>query len=193
MADNFQVSAGSGTTVATDDVSGVHYQRVKLVDGTLDSSTAIAAGNGVASGAIRVTVASDSTGQVALASGSNTIGKANIAPATSGGLSKFHLVSAASTNATSVKASAGQLFGWYVYNSNAVARKIAFHNTAGTPTAGSGVTDSFVIPPGSAANAFSDVGIAFSTGIAITTVTGLPDSDSTGVAANDLIINLYYA
>ncbi len=41
MADNVAVTAGSGTTIATDDVSGVHYQRVKLVDGTLDSTTAI--------------------------------------------------------------------------------------------------------------------------------------------------------
>lgn len=41
MADNVQITAGSGTTVATDDVAGVHYQRVKLVDGTADSSTPI--------------------------------------------------------------------------------------------------------------------------------------------------------
>jgi hypothetical protein len=31
----------ASTTIATDDVGGTHYQRVKLVDGTLDSSTAI--------------------------------------------------------------------------------------------------------------------------------------------------------
>jgi hypothetical protein len=108
------------------------------------------------------------------------------------GLSKFHLVSAATTNATNVKASAGKLHGWYIYNSNAAARKVAFHNTAGTPTAGASVTDSFVIPPTSAANAFTETGIAFTTGIAITTVTGIADSDATAVAANDLDINLYF-
>ena len=37
MADNIAVTAGSGTTVATDDVSGVNYQEIKLVDGTKDS------------------------------------------------------------------------------------------------------------------------------------------------------------
>jgi hypothetical protein len=42
MADNVAVTAGTGTTVATDDVSGVHYQKVKLVDGTADSSALIA-------------------------------------------------------------------------------------------------------------------------------------------------------
>lgn len=41
MADNVAITAGSGTTIATDDVSGTHYQRVKLVDGTLDSTAAI--------------------------------------------------------------------------------------------------------------------------------------------------------
>lgn len=41
MADNISITAGSGTVVAADDVSGVYYQRVKLVDGTLDSSAAI--------------------------------------------------------------------------------------------------------------------------------------------------------
>jgi hypothetical protein len=72
MADNVPITAGSGTTIATDDVSTVHYQRVKLVDGTLDATTAIAAGNGTNGGALRVTVASDSTGQIALAAGTNT-------------------------------------------------------------------------------------------------------------------------
>lgn len=33
MADNVAITAGSGTSIATDDVSGVHYQRVKLHTG----------------------------------------------------------------------------------------------------------------------------------------------------------------
>lgn len=111
---------------------------------------------------------------------------------TSGGLTTYHLASAASTNATNIKSSAGQVYGWYIYNSNAAARKVAFHNTSGTPTAGSSVFFTLVIPPGSGANVFSPIGIPFSSGIAITTVTGLADSDNTGVAANDLIINIYY-
>lgn len=68
MADNVAITAGSGTTVATDDVSAVHYQYVKLADGTADSSTKIASGNGTAATALRVTVASDSTGALTVAS-----------------------------------------------------------------------------------------------------------------------------
>lgn len=128
----------------------------------------------------------------ALPAGTNLIGKVNIDPATSGGLTTYHLVSAASTNATSVKGSAGQVFGWYIFNSNAAPRKVTFHNASGTPTAGASVFFSLVIPALSGANAFSEIGIPFSSGIGITTVTGLADSDSTGVALNDLVINIFY-
>jgi hypothetical protein len=109
-----------------------------------------------------------------------------------GGDTTYHLVSGASTNATNIKASAGVVTGWYIYNSNASARKVAFHNTSGTPTAGSSVFFSLVIPALSAANVSLPTGIAFSTGIGITTTTGLADSDSTGVASNDLVINIFY-
>lgn len=34
MADNLQVTEGSGLTIATDDVSSVHYQKVKIQRGT---------------------------------------------------------------------------------------------------------------------------------------------------------------
>lgn len=41
MADNVAITAGSGTTVATDDVSGAHYQRVKLAVGVADSTVMV--------------------------------------------------------------------------------------------------------------------------------------------------------
>lgn len=67
MADNTTLNAGSGgDVIATDDVAGVKYQRVKLTDGTADSTTAIVAGGGVEAAALRVTIASDSTGVVSV-------------------------------------------------------------------------------------------------------------------------------
>jgi hypothetical protein len=67
MANNTVLNSGSGgNTAATDDVAGVHYQRVKLTDGTEDSTTVIAAGGGVEATALRVTIASDSTGVVSV-------------------------------------------------------------------------------------------------------------------------------
>ena len=41
MADNVAITAGAGTTVATDDAGSAHYQRVKLTDGTADSTAVI--------------------------------------------------------------------------------------------------------------------------------------------------------
>jgi hypothetical protein len=38
MADNVAVTAGSGTSIATDDVAGVHYQKVKLRGGADDAA-----------------------------------------------------------------------------------------------------------------------------------------------------------
>lgn len=139
-------------------------------------------GNGATgTGSQRVTIAND-----------NTDIPVKLQPQTSGGLTTYHLVSAASANATVVKSSAGQLFGWYVYNSNNSSRKLTFHNASSTPTAGASVFFSIVIPPLGGANVFTDIGIAFSTGISITTTTGLTDADSASVALNDLVINLFY-
>jgi hypothetical protein len=67
MADNLQISQGTGTTIATDEVSsGAMYQKIKLADGTADSTTMILAGGGVEAGALRVTIASDSTGVLSI-------------------------------------------------------------------------------------------------------------------------------
>jgi hypothetical protein len=106
--------------------------------------------------------------------------------------SVFHLAAAASTNAISVKGSAGTLTGYAVTNTNAAIRYICFHNVAGVPTAGAGVFIKFGIPGGGAANVSFSTPISFNAGIGITTVVNPLDSDATAVAANDLVINLFY-
>ena len=106
--------------------------------------------------------------------------------------SYYDLVSALGTNPSIVKSSPGTVNGWYIYNNNGSARKVAFHNIATTPTAGTGVVMALVIPPLSAANVSFPDGITFTTGISITTVTGLADSDASPVGTNDLVINIFY-
>lgn len=60
MADNVSITAGSGTTVASDDISGVHYPRAKLSLGADGSATdAIGGAGAVTAGVQRVTLASD--------------------------------------------------------------------------------------------------------------------------------------
>ena len=131
---------------------------------------------------------------VVIASDQSTI-NTSLQEVASGGASVFHLVSlgsTAGTNPSSIKQSGGKVTGWYIYNSNGSARKVSFHDTGGTPQAGTNVYFSAVIPPLSAANCPFPAGIGFTGGIAITTTTGLADSDSVGVAAADLIINIFY-
>jgi hypothetical protein len=57
--DNIQINAGSGPAVKTDNVAGEHFQVVKLADGTSESSTPIAAGEGVKERALRVVLPTD--------------------------------------------------------------------------------------------------------------------------------------
>jgi hypothetical protein len=74
MADDAIVKAGdagSDIRIATDEANydganASHAQLVKLVDATADSTTRIAAGGGVEATALRVTLASDSTGVVSV-------------------------------------------------------------------------------------------------------------------------------
>lgn len=109
------------------------------------------------------------------------------------GCSEFHLVSGAGTNANNVKASPGQLYGYRVYNNAGYPIYVKLHNTAGTPTAGSGVVATIAVQAGQAEKGFIPPGRAFSTGIAMTIVKGIADADTSSVAANDCVVDLLYA
>ena len=116
---------------------------------------------------------------------------------TAGGATPYKLVSAATTNATSVKASAGTLYMITASNVNAAARYLKLYNKASAPTVGSDTPVFTFIIPGNTAGAGTNipiptVGINFSTGIAFALTTEATDAGSTGVAANELVINLAY-
>lgn len=194
-------------------------------------------GNGVSgTGAQRVTLASDSTGQVAIATGSNTIGaltanqsmnlaqtagnttltgngvtgtgsqrvtiasdntaftvNANEIPITTGGLTQFRLVSAATTNATTVKASQGNVYNIEVFNNGAAACYIKFYNLAGSITVGTSTTTKvMMIPAGGGLVLNSAIGIQFSTGISFALTTNLVDTDTTAIAINQVAVSIDY-
>lgn len=194
----------------------------------LIGTTATATGNGTTNGGtLRVTLSSDSTGQVALAAGSNTIGavtqasgpwsmnvtqqagtnlgtpvaygtaptgnaigvnafvtnslSASFAPSTSSSqaLTRFHASTAAAAN---IKASTGNLYGLALGNNGTIPCYLQVFNTAGTPTAGTSVLDSYfvqagvtiVVPPGGLAleNFATGIGIAGATTDSGATTTG---------------------
>lgn len=114
-------------------------------------------------------------------------------PGTTGGLSISRVVAGATTNATVAKASAGHLYGFDIYNASGATSFVKFVNKASAPTAGSEtVAYTVAIPTVSQVRLMFPQGIAFATGIAYFTVTGFADSNSTAVAANDLIIQVFY-
>lgn len=107
--------------------------------------------------------------------------------------STYHKISAASTNADTVKASAGLVTGYFLVNAATAYRYVKLYNKASNPTVG---TDTprcvFGIPSSSAANVALDYPIAFETGIAIAIVTGIADADATAVGASDVAVTLWY-
>lgn len=105
----------------------------------------------------------------------------------------YHKISGASTNADSVKGSAGVVTGYYLVNTAGTFRYVKLYNVAGSPTVGSDTPRCvYGIPPGSAANMVYTLPIAFATGIGIAIVTGIADSDATAVSANDVAVTLHY-
>ena len=107
----------------------------------------------------------------------------------------YKLNSAASTNATSVAATADTLlYGYYISNTNASVRYVKFYNKASAPTVGTDTPVLVLAIPGSgAANVSFPAGVNFTTGLAFATTTGAADSDTGAVAANEIIVNLVYA
>jgi hypothetical protein len=133
-------------------------------------------------------------GTGAIAAGTNAIGDVGVQyrASNAGAASGAHVVSAATTNPTVIKASSGRLLGWCLTNNAAAKVYVKFHNQTTSPTAGTGVVRSVGIPAGGTVVFTLEGGIEFTTGIAMTIVTGAADSDATAVAANDVVGDIFY-
>jgi hypothetical protein len=112
----------------------------------------------------------------------------------SGGWTPYGLSSAASTNATSVKGSAGQLGVISVTNNGASNAYLKIYNSASAPTAGSGTpVQRYMIPAGLGNNIPLGGPLYFSAGIGFTITGGAADTDTTAVLLNQVQVNLGYA
>jgi hypothetical protein len=98
------------------------------------------------------------------------------------------VASAASTNSTNVKASAGRLLGMYLVNTTATVYYIRFYNLASAPTCSSATGFVFTMPiPAATTGAgfsmpFPQGGLAFSTGIGYCITGGATSTDNTSAA-----------
>lgn len=138
----------------------------------------------------RVVLATD----VGLPTGTNTIGNVGtIATATSGGWDISRDIDLDEASASNVKASAGNVGGWYLFNNASSPRYVKLYNKATGPTVGSDTPKMTIgIPANSAANVEYSKGIYFDTGIGWAATTGVADADTGAPGANEVIGNLLY-
>jgi len=167
------------------DVAGLSY--VRITASAYTSGTAVA-----------ILSPSDNTGAVAidggavtLLGGSATIGTATITPATA---SAFALTSAASTNATSVKSTAGTLLEVTADNFTAAIKYLKLYNKASAPTVGTDVPILTIPIP---ANGFISLNLGllgkrFTTGIAYALTGAQAVADTTALAAGDVHVHGSY-
>lgn len=118
------------------------------------------------------------------------------ASSATGGISSTSriLSAAASTNATSVKASAGRVYAIQGYNASASVRYVKLYNKASAPTVGTDTpVKTLAIPPGSGFAFDWPHGYSFATGIALALATGSADADTGALTAGDILgLNVDY-
>jgi hypothetical protein len=159
------------------------YMRVRV-------STAFAGGNVQAIMLLSSVPFAAPTMNVQQATSGNLVMTAN--PTTS--VTMFALIAAATTNATSIKASAGSLMTIVASNMTASTKWLKLYNLAAAPTVGTSVpSDTIPIPANSyIALEFGPTGLRFSTGIALAMTGAAADSDTTALAAGDVKIHATY-
>ena len=201
-ADPFGANADAAATAGS---TGSIQAKLRLMTSQLDSiKTAVEILDNTVSGSetqVDVVAAlpagNNNIGDVdvaSIAAGTNTIGNVGIIPRTSGGLTIFRTLDADETE-EEIKATAGQVFGWYLYNDGAAEVYVKFYNaTAANVTVGTTTPVLTIpVPAGAAANVFGEIGIAFGTAITIAATTAVADADTTAPAANQVIANVFYS
>lgn len=124
-------------------------------------------------------------------SGAWTVG--NI-PATSGGLTRHRLVSAASTNATLIKSGVGQIYTIHGHNSAGSHRYLKLYTKASAPDVGTDTpVETYLLPAGQPFRFdFSAYGNTFVTGIAYAITGALPDNDTTPIGAGEVLMVAHF-
>ena len=126
-------------------------------------------------------------------SGNGALWATTVPTAAQVGYTVAKLVSAATTNATSTKASAGQLYGWVLSNTTAATKYFKLFNKASAPTVGTDTPYMTIpVPPNACVAVEFRSGIKFSTGIAFAITGAVGDTDTTAVAAGDVVVTLLY-
>jgi len=93
-----------------------------------------------------------------------------------------------------IKATAGKIYGWYIFNAHTATLYVRFYNaTAANTTVGTTAALMVLpIPAGAAANVHFNKGITFSTALCAAATTGIAANDTGAPGANMITINVFY-
>jgi hypothetical protein len=118
----------------------------------------------------------------------------NLKKTTYADYSIYSVLSAATTNADVISDNPlAVVNGWYIFNTSASTKFIKLYNKYGLPNVGTDLPQMRIpIPAGGGANVEFEGGIQFTQGIAIAMTGAVADSDTTALAANDLVVNIFY-
>jgi hypothetical protein len=176
-----QLRVASGTALVADQ-SNTELRTSLYVKKTTAGDTALSLGQATMANSVPVAIASD---QGVLSTQTQT--------QTTGGSTPSHTISAASTNSTNIKASAGQIYDGAISNTNAAARFLKLYDKATAPTVGTDTPKRTIqIPANSTVILSWPNGLSFANGIGFGTTTGIADADTGAIGANDLSIDLGY-
>lgn len=220
MADNIAVTAGSGTTIATDDVGGAHYQYVKPAFGADGTATIVSSSNPLPAALSNLEKAEDAAhtnadkGVMALSVcttdfdgstatndayaslRSNAVGSLLVQdrPHTAGGLSIFRSIDLDESE-EDIKATAGQLYSLTLTNLHATDKRFVKLYDAAAATVVVGTTTPVMTIPVFAlatVHLVFDKGLAFATAICAAATTAIADNDTGAPGANEVVINAAY-
>jgi hypothetical protein len=124
-----------------------------------------------------------------------TITSASMTPSAAYGAGTFHrLLSANTTNLTSVKTTAGTINSLTISNTNASATYfLKIYNKASAPVPGTDTPiHTISLPPGTRSIDTGAYGIRLATGIAYSITGAVADADTTAIPASEVLVNMSY-
>ncbi len=169
MADGVPVTGGTGYTIKTDETATGHVQVTKLAL-SADGSDAMVP---------------------ATADGLAILPR----PELTGGPVVFRSTVDLDETEEQVKATGGQVYGYYFHNVSASWRYVKWYNaTAAVVVVGTTVPYlTMGLPPASAGHLAFTYGVPFSTAITVACTTGVADTDVGAPTTNDVAVNIFYA
>lgn len=189
------VTANIGTSgsLALDATLTGGTQKTKLVDSGGTNVATVSAGGALKVDGSAVTQPVSGTFWQATQPISGTV-IANPGATTSGGATPYSYISAGSANQDSqvIKASAGQTYGWQLFNTTSSARYVKVYDKATAPTSADTPVKRYLVPANGGAVIPQSSGVVFSNGIAFRITQNPADNDATAAATNDVLVNANY-